>query len=132
MSNTAEVAENPRRAARASFVHEALRAERWSVRQAALAIGLSHSALSSRMNGSTAFLADEIESIALLLKREPAEFYADYLAQRDDAPRPGGGAGRRSIYLIEAEPMALGLESRASAAIADLDHYRAARDRRAS
>lgn len=68
------------RAARAAFVHDALKSERWSIRQAALAIGLTHSVLASRANGTTAFLADELEQIAGLLKRDPVEFYAEYIA----------------------------------------------------
>ena len=74
------------RAARAAFVHDALKSERWSIRQAALAIGLTHSVLASRANGTTAFLADELEQIARLLKRDPVEFYADYINAQEVGP----------------------------------------------
>lgn len=70
----------PTRAARAAFVHEALKGERWSIRQAALALGMNVSVLSTRVNGSTAFLADEIEAIAVLLKEEPVDFYGRYIS----------------------------------------------------
>ena len=69
-----------KRFARASFVGNALKSERWSTRQAALALGMSHSSLGDRLKGNTSFLAEDIEDIATLLKRDPVEFYADYLA----------------------------------------------------
>ena len=67
------------RATRAQFIHGLLKSERWSVRQAALAMGMTSSVLATRMNGSTPFLADELEKIAELLKRDPVKFYAEYL-----------------------------------------------------
>jgi hypothetical protein len=67
------------RATRAAFVHQALKSERWSIRQAALQLGMNHAVLASRVNGSTPLLADEVEGIAHLLKRDPAEFFAAYL-----------------------------------------------------
>ncbi len=82
MTSTAFLA-TPRdeiRAARAEFVRQALKADRWSVRAAALAIGTSHTALGARVKGDTAFLAEDIELIAILLKRNPpVEFYGAYL-----------------------------------------------------
>ena len=71
---------DPIRTARAAFVLDSLKSERWSVRQAALATGIGTSVLATRMSGTTAFLADELESIAALLKRDPVEFYAEYIA----------------------------------------------------
>lgn len=87
MSNITELrsAHDLTQTRRAAFVRESLTDERWSIRQAAMAIGMSHTALGSRCKGETGFLADELEAIAGLLKREPVEFYADYLA--------AGGAG---------------------------------------
>lgn len=43
-------------------------------------MGMSHSVLASRLNGSTAFLAEDIEDIAKLLKRDAVELYAEYLS----------------------------------------------------
>ncbi|WP_194385152.1 helix-turn-helix domain-containing protein [Microbacterium luteum] len=85
MSNISELrpAADHTRAARAAYVHDSLKAERWSVRAAALAIGITNSVLATRMNGTTAFLADELESIARLLKVDPVQFYAGYLAAGD-------------------------------------------------
>ncbi len=69
------------RASRAAFVRDSLKSERWSIRHAASELGMSHTALSTRVRGATPFLADELEAIArFLLKRDPIEFYAEYLA----------------------------------------------------
>lgn len=77
------------RVARAKFVHGLLKSERWSVRAAAHAIGITNSVLATRMSGSTAFLADEIEAIAGLLKMDPVEFYGRYIAVGPDMdPNP--------------------------------------------
>lgn len=76
------------RAARAAHIHGLLKGERWSVRAAALAMGIGPSVFATRMNGSTAFLADELEMIARLLKRDPVEFYAEYLAIGADGAEP--------------------------------------------
>lgn len=84
---------DPIRTARAAFVHDSLKSERWSVRQAALATGIGTSVLATRMSGTTAFLADELESIAALLKRDPVEFYAEYLAAKE---RPSDYVADRS------------------------------------
>lgn len=83
MTNIASSAFSQRdevRSARAAFVRDALKSERWSVRAAALAIGTNHTSLGARVKGETAFFAEDIESIAILLKRNPVEFYAEYLA----------------------------------------------------
>lgn len=45
-----------------------------------MALGTNHTSLGSRLRAETSFLAEEIESIAVLLKRDPIEFYAAYLA----------------------------------------------------
>ena len=76
------------RVARAAFVHAALKAERWSVRAAAMAMGTSHTSLGARLKGETAFLADDIESVALLLKRDPIEFYGEYIRAGSDDFNP--------------------------------------------
>lgn len=74
------------RAARAAFVHDSLKSERWSVRQAAMAIGMNNSVLATRMHGGTAFLADELEQIAGLLKLDPVDFYRDYISAQEVGP----------------------------------------------
>lgn len=77
------------RAARATFVHEALKSERWSIRAAALAIGTNHTSLGSRLKGETAFFAEDIESLASILKRDPVTFYGEYLRAGQDDSNPG-------------------------------------------
>lgn len=92
------------RSTRGAFVHAELKAERWSIRSAALAIGTSHTALGARVKGEIPFSAEEIESLAHLLKRDPIDFYAAYLRAGEDdhaGPRPGGGAGLRNVYMLE-------------------------------
>ena len=83
------------RVARAKFIHGLLSDERWSISKAALSLGMNKSVLASRMKGETAFLADELEGIAGLLRMDPVRLYADYLA----APRgfePGAANQRTS------------------------------------
>ena len=74
------------RALRARFVHQLLKNERWSVRNASQTIGMTNSVLATRLNGTTPFLADELEAIAVLLKRDPVTFYADYLRAGSSGP----------------------------------------------
>lgn len=76
------------RAARAAFVRSYLKAERWSVRAAALAIGTNHTSLGARVKGETPFTAEDIESLAALLKRDPIEFYGEYLRAGTDDSDP--------------------------------------------
>lgn len=80
--------EDTLRVARAKYMHGLLKAERWSIRAAALQIGMNHTVLSTRMNGSTAFLADEIESIAQLLKVDPVDLYRSYLTAGSTPTQP--------------------------------------------
>ena len=85
------------RVARAKFIHGLLSDERWSISKAALSLGMNKSVLASRMKGETAFLADELEGIAGLLRMDPVRLYADYLA----VPRgfePGAANQRTSDY----------------------------------
>lgn len=100
------------RAGRAAFVHQQLKNERWSIRQAALTLGMNHTVLGSRLNGATAFLADEIESVAHLLKREPVEFFAEYLASGTGDFKPTESNPRPKDY---------------KAAVSDLDEFRSRR-----
>lgn len=51
-------------------------------------MGINHTVLASRMKGETPFLADEIESIAELLKRDAVDFYREYLSVGTIAPEP--------------------------------------------
>jgi hypothetical protein len=76
------------RALRGAFVEAALREERWTIRQASIRLGLSNTALGDRVKGRVSFLAEDIEDIAELLKREPVEFYSAYLAAKDGHDEP--------------------------------------------
>lgn len=96
---------------RARFVHKALKEERWSIRQAAARLGFTHTTLTSRCNGGTPFLADELEHIAFLLKIDPIEFYAGYI-----------NAGNEREEAADAKPM--DYKAEVSAPI-DLASYRA-------
>ena len=88
------VAPDAIRVARATFVRDSLKSERWSTRAAALAIGSNHNSLGARLRGDTAFLAEDLEAIAGLLKRNPVEFYGAYLmAGMSNAPTPVTGGG---------------------------------------
>lgn len=78
-------AEQRTRIARASFVEDALRSQRWSTRAAAMRLGMSHTALGDRLKGKVAFLADDIEALANVLERDPGAFFLDYI-RASDAP----------------------------------------------
>lgn len=64
---------------RGAFVRHALSSERWSARKAAGELNMSHTALSDRFNGNVSFLAEDIADIARLLRRDPVDFYRDFL-----------------------------------------------------
>jgi len=77
------------RRARGSFVKSViLDEEERSARFVATRIGLSPSSLSERLRGKSPFLADELESIARVLRIDPVEFYSRYIAvtPQGDAP----------------------------------------------
>jgi len=79
------------RTMRAKHIHGLLSDERWSIRQASMRLGMNNSVLATRMSGATPFLADELEKLAVLLKRDPVEFYAEYLrAGTPENTGPGG------------------------------------------
>jgi hypothetical protein len=68
------------RVARAEFVRELIESEERSVRYVALKIGLSPSTLSERLSGKNAFLADEIEAIAPIVRKTPTGLFSEYIA----------------------------------------------------
>lgn len=68
------------RRARAAFIKALLDEDDRSVRYVAGKIGISNTALGDRLKGKVAFLADELEPIARILKIDPVQFYAAYLA----------------------------------------------------
>lgn len=81
MSNvTAIRALDPIRSARASFVKDAIDNDDRSVRYIAGRLGISATAMNDRVKGKVSFLAEDIEGIAHILKRDPVKFFADYLA----------------------------------------------------
>lgn len=87
-----------RRRARAAFVKAAIEDDDRSDRYVAIRAGISTSAFSDRLKGRVAFLADELEDIAHVLKLDPVDFYRDYIAAgTEKAPTPkGGGSKTRS------------------------------------
>jgi len=104
------------RAARAAFVEAALKQDRWSIRQTAVAIGMSHSALAARVAGKTSFFAEDIELIALHLHRDPIAFYAEYL---------NAGAHKNGPEEIPSGPHSLpDLDSNQEPAVTQLDQWR--------
>lgn len=68
------------RRARGEFVKNVIVDEHErSARFVAVRIGLSPSTMGERLNGKSPFLADELESIARVLKIDPIEFYSRYI-----------------------------------------------------
>lgn len=106
------------RLARGAFVRDALKAERWSIRAAAMVIGMSNTALSDRCRARAPFLAEDIEAIAIILKRDPVEFYGAYLRagtkkgptseetgpQSEKAPQTGESLRGYSVHPPGLEP----------------------------
>lgn len=132
------------RATRAAFVRHALEDERWSVRQAAMRTGINHTSLGSRLKGEISFLVEDLEAIAHLLKRDPAEFYAEYLHAADHdgpqkpetAPTPFRGGGRHFLLPeLDSNQQPAGIRPAAPARagiLIDLDRMRRLRPRPAT
>lgn len=70
---------DPAREERASYVLSQIKGEDRSVRYVAQRIGLPASSLGDRLRGKVAFTAEDIESIARVLRRDPVNFYREYL-----------------------------------------------------
>lgn len=87
------------RARRAAYVRHEVEADGRSVRYVAGKIGVSHSSLGDRLRGKVAFLAEDIEEIAGILKRDPVEFYAAYLAAGHN-PTPDESDPRDSEWYL--------------------------------
>lgn len=72
------------RRARGRFISGLITADGRSNRYVAIQIGLNPTSMGERLHGKAPFLADELEEIARVLKIEPIDFYAQYIAIRDD------------------------------------------------
>jgi transcriptional regulator with XRE-family HTH domain len=70
--------------ARARYLDDALRDERWSRRQLAMRTGLSKGVVNSRLNGETPLNVDEITIFAKILRRDPVELFATLMSIRDE------------------------------------------------
>lgn len=81
-------APDARRQARADFVKNAIELEERSVRYVAIRAGISPASLGDRLKGRIAFTADDLEGIAHVLKRDPVEFYRDYISVGLDGLEP--------------------------------------------
>lgn len=66
--------------ARAHFLNDTLKGERWSLRLLQDRTGIAKSTLASKLNGSSPILAADIELFADVLRRDPVDLYAAYLA----------------------------------------------------
>ena len=79
-------------AARAQFLADELKSERWSLRLLQDRTGIPKSTLASKLNGSSPILAADIEVFAAVLKRDAVSLFSDYLAAgTGKAPTPKGG-----------------------------------------
>lgn len=70
--------------------------EERSARFVAVRIGLAPSSMSERLKGKSPFLADELESIARVLRLDPVEFYGQYIAVKPGGFQPGAANQRPS------------------------------------
>lgn len=68
------------RRARGQFVKNLFDEDGRSARYVAGQIGLNPTSMSDRLRGQAPFLADELESIARVLKMNPVDFYAQYIS----------------------------------------------------
>lgn len=71
---------DPTRVARAAFVKNAIEADDRSIRYVAGRTGINPTSLGDRIRGHVAFTAEDIEAVAVVLKRDPVDFFRDYLA----------------------------------------------------
>lgn len=86
------VAIDATQAARAQFLADELKSERWSLRLLQDRTGIPKSTLASKLNGSSPILAADIEVFATVLKRDAVDLFRDYLAAgTGKAPTPKGG-----------------------------------------
>ena len=92
-ANVTPISPEPRnlRQARGAFVKAAIDDEERTARFVALRIGIAPSSMSERLKGKSPFLADELESIARVLRRDPIDFYRAYITVgTEKAPTPEG------------------------------------------
>lgn len=89
MSNVTQMtSHDPQRGARAEFVKTAIDNDDRSIRYMAARIGINHTSLADRLKGRVAFTAEDLEGIAHVLKRDPVEFYREYIAVGPDGLEP--------------------------------------------
>lgn len=101
MGNIAHIQHlDPRRVARAQFVKSAIADDHRSQRYVAGSIGLPASSLTDRLVGRVAFTAEDIEGIARVLKRDPVEFYRDYINAPNNPPSDYLVAGPRPVAYL--------------------------------
>jgi transcriptional regulator with XRE-family HTH domain len=74
------------------------------------AIGMSQSKISRRTNGEIAFDTDDLGRIASHLGITVVELI-QMPTTAEDSPRPGAGAGPRSVYLLDGQPDGLRIKS---------------------
>lgn len=84
--------------ARAKYLDDALREERWTYRKLEARTGISKSVIASRLTGTTPLLMSEVEIFADVLRRNPVELFATLHAIPDaDDPHPFVGAGQKLL-----------------------------------
>jgi len=90
MTNTAPIPDD-RRAARGRALQQMLKAERWTGRQVALAIGTSPTNIQARFHGKVDLSFTDIEQIAPLLRMTSAELFVA-LADAEHGPETGAAS----------------------------------------
>lgn len=96
MSNIAQLhpsVSDEKQAARAQFLSDTLKADRWSLRLLQQETGIPKSTLASKLNGSSPILAADIELFAEVLRRDPVGLFADYLSAGTKKGPEGGASG---------------------------------------
>lgn len=82
------------RQVRGAFVKQLMDEDGRSARYMAAHVGISNTAFSDRLKGKAPFLADELETIASVLKINPVEFYNRYIHATD---HPEQDSDRRTL-----------------------------------
>lgn len=101
----------------AKNLSDLLESQRWSRRAAALELGLTHTYVNSRATGATELSSSDVAMFAEFLDVPVSRFFETPTEETTNVTRisrPGSGAGRRNLYLLDSNVGLTGFEPMAS------------------